>query len=74
MDAPAAGRLGRERAALVDLNTDMQQNGLQTYATYDRPTRSATASRRTRSTTRSTTPSASAPSRPSSTRSTSTSW
>jgi multidrug efflux pump len=31
-------RLGRERTALVDLNTDMQQNGLQTYLTYDRAT------------------------------------
>jgi multidrug efflux pump len=31
-------RLGQERDTLVDVNTDMQQNGLQTYITYDRQT------------------------------------
>ena len=31
-------RLGQERDALVDVNTDMQQNGLQTSLTYDRQT------------------------------------
>ena len=30
--------LNKDHSALVDVNTDMQQNGLQTYITYDRQT------------------------------------
>jgi multidrug efflux pump len=50
------------RRVVTDVNSDLQQNGLQTYVTISARPRSATASRRIRSTMCSTTPSASAPS------------
>ncbi len=59
---------------LADVNTDQQQNGLETDLTIDRDTASRLGLTPARSTTRSTTPSASGRSRRSTTRSTNITW